>query len=224
MWAGAGIVVIALVGFVVGPWVYGTFIAEDDAPAASVSTSGAEAASGTLDGEWAVAAGVEPNLTAAGYTVHEILRGADVTVVRSTGQVAGSATIVDGTLVAAEVIVVVDGIATDSGQRDNQLGGGVVDTATYPTAKFTLGDPVDLRSVPDDGTSGTVPATGTLTLLGEERPVAVDIEVLRTGDRLVASGSIPTTWSDYGVKPPSPVFVTVADAGSVDFLVTFEQN
>lgn len=223
-WSLAAIVVIALVGFFVAPWVYGTFIAEDDAPAASVSTSGAEAATGELDGTWTVAAGAEPNRTAAGYTVHEILRGADVTVVGSTDQVSGTATIESETLTAAEVEVQVAAVTTDSSQRDGQFRDRVMDTANHPTATFVLTEPVDLSSLPTDGTAATVPATGTLSLRGEERPATVDVEVLRTGGVIVASGSIPTTWSDYGVEPPSLGFVTVDDAGSVDFLVTLERN
>ncbi|WP_241387310.1 YceI family protein [Rhodococcus sp. CH91] len=224
VWALVAVVVVALLGFFVAPWMYGTFIAEDDAPAASVSTEGAQAASGTLDGRWVVVPGIEPNRTAAGYTVHEILRGADVTVVGSTDQVSGSATVTDGTLTAAEVVVQVDGITTDSGQRDNQFRTRVMDTALYPTATFVLTEPVELTSLPEDGSTGTVTATGTLTLRDQERPVSVDVEVLRTADRLVASGSIPTTWSDYGIEAPNLGFVTVDDAGSIDFLVTLEQS
>ena len=224
VWVLVAVVVVALIGFFVAPWVYGTFVAEDDAPAPSVSTEGAEAATGGLDGEWTVVAGTEPNRTAAGYTVHEILRGADVTVVGSTDQVSGSATVAGETLTDARVVVQVDGITTDSGQRDDQFRTRVMDTASNPTATFVLTEPVDLSSVPDDGSTGTVTATGTLTLRGQERPVTVDVEVLRTGERLVASGSIPAVWSDYGVEAPSLGFVTVDDAGSVDFLVTLEQN
>ena len=224
VWVLVAVVVVALLGFFVAPWVYGTFIAEDDAPAATVSTEGAEAATGTLDGEWAVVAGTGPNRTAAGYTVHEILRGADVTVVGSTDRVTGAATIVDGSLTAAEVVVEVDGITTDSGQRDNQFRTRVMDTANFPTATFLLTEPVDLSSVPTDGTTGTVTVTGTLTLRGEERPVTVDVEVLRSGEDIVASGSVPTTWTDFGVEPPDLGFVTVDDAGSVDFLVTLEKQ
>jgi polyisoprenoid-binding protein YceI len=224
VWVLVVVVVIALLGFFVAPWVYGTFIAEDDAPAASVSTSGAEAATGELDGEWMVTPGADPNRTAAGYTVHEILRGADVTVVGSTDQVSGIAVIEGETLAAAEFIVQVDGIATDSSQRDGQFRGMVMDTANHPTATFTLTEPVDLASIPTDGAIATVPATGTLTLRGEERPVTVDVDVLRTGESIVASGSIPTTWSEWGIEPPNLGFVTVDDSGSVDFLITLDQN
>ncbi|MEE2061390.1 YceI family protein [Rhodococcus artemisiae] len=223
-WTIVAIVVVALLGFFVAPWVYGTFIAEDDAPAASVSTSGAQAATGELDGEWDVTPGADPNRTAAGYTVHEILRGADVTVVGSTDQVSGTATIDDQSLIAAEVTVRVDGIATDSSQRDGQFRGMVMDTANHPTATFTLTEPVDLSSLPTDGTLTTVPATGLLTLRGEERPVTVEVDVLRSGESIVASGSIPTTWSDWGIQPPNLGFVAVDEAGSVDFLITLEMG
>lgn len=223
-WSLAAIVVVALLGFFVAPWVYGTFIAEDDAPAASVDASGARAATGDLAGDWTVTEGAEPNRTAAGYTVHEILRGADVTVVGSTDQVSGTATIDGPTLTAAEFAVQVADVATDSSQRDGQFRDRVMDSANHPTATFVLDEPVDLASVPGDGTIGTVTATGTLTLRGTGRPVTVDVDVLRNGDVLVASGSIPATWTDWGIEPPSLGFVTVDGSGSVDSLVTLEQR
>lgn len=224
VWSLAAIVVIAILGFFVAPWIYGNFIAEDDAPAASVSASGAEAASGDLNGSWTVTAGTDPNRTAAGYTVAEVLRGANVTVVGSTDQVTGSATIENDTLTAAEVTVQVGSITTDTSQRDGQFRDRVMSVGTYPTATFVLTEPVDLAGLPTDGTVATVPATGTLTLRGQQRPVTVDMQVLRTGDVIVASGSIPTVWSDYGVEPPSLGFVTVEGTGSVDFLVTLARN
>lgn len=223
-WSLAAVVVIVVLGFFVAPWVYGTFIAEDDAPAASVSTSGAEAATGDLAGSWTITPGSETNRTAAGYTVHEILRGADVTVVGSTDQVSGSATIDADSLTGAEVTVQVAGITTDSSQRDGQFRGRVMDTDTYPTATFVLTDPVDLSAVPTDGTTATLPVAGTLTLKDRSLPVTADVEILRSGTDLVASGSVPVTWSDFGVEAPSLGFVTVDDRGSVDFLVSFAKN
>lgn len=223
-WSLAAVVVIVVFGFFVAPWVYGTFIAEDDAPAASVSVSGAQAATGDLAGAWTITPGSSTNRTAAGYTVHEVLRGADVTVVGSTDQVAGSATIEADKLTAADVTVRVAAITTDSSQRDGQFRGRVMDTDAYPTATFVLADPVDLSALPTDGTTATLPVTGTLTLKDRSLPVTVDVEVLRSGAELVASGSVPVTWSDFGVEPPSLGFVTVDDRGSVDFLVSFAKR
>jgi hypothetical protein len=69
-----------------------------------------------------------------------------------------------------------------------------------------------------------LPATGTLSLRGQERPAKLEVQVLRTGDVIVASGSIPTVWADYGVEPPNLGFVTVDSTGSIDFLITLERN
>ncbi|MGW0043926.1 YceI family protein [Rhodococcus sp. NPDC003348] len=222
-WILGGIVVVALLALVAGPWVYGNWIAEDDAPAASVSTEGAQTAQGDVNGQWTVVAGAEPNKTAAGYTVHEILNGASVTVVGTTGDVSGSATVESDKLTAAEVVVQVASVKTDSARRDGQFTGNVMNAAQYPTATFTLDGPVDLSAVPTDGTAGTVTATGTLTLKGTSRPVSVDVEVLRSGNELIASGAIPVTWTDFGVTPPSLGFVTVDGTGTVDFLVSLQK-
>ncbi|MFC9786990.1 YceI family protein [Rhodococcus sp. NPDC127528] len=223
-WILGAVVVVAVLALVGGPWVYGTWIATDDAPAAAVSTSGAQAATGDVNGSWRVDAGTAPNATAAGYTVHEILNGASVTVVGSTDEVGGQATVEAGKLTSATVTVQVKGISTGNARRDGQFAGNVMSVGTYPTARFTLDQPVDLSALPTDGTAVTVPATGTLELRGGSRPVAVDVKVLQSGPALIASGSIPVTWTDFGVQPPSLAFVTVDDAGTVDFLVHLEKG
>ncbi|QNG20979.1 YceI family protein [Rhodococcus triatomae] len=222
-WLIGALAVLALL-VVAGPWVYGQFIAEDDDPAATVSTEGAEAAGGEAEGQWVVDAGVAPNETSAGYTVHEILNGASVTVVGSTAQVNGSATVEGTAVTAGEITVNVASITTDESRRDSYFRDNVMDVEQHPTATFTLDQPVDVSSVPDDGTIGTVTMNGTLTLKGESRPVTVETDVLRTGERIVVSGSIPVTWSDYGVTPPSLGFVSVDGNGSVDFLVSLDRR
>ncbi|WP_338887133.1 YceI family protein [Rhodococcus sovatensis] len=222
---GAIVVVLVALGVTVGPWAYGKFIADSDAPAATVSTSGAQAAStDDIDGTWTIAEGDASNMTAAGYTVAEVLNGADVTVVGTTADVSGEVTIEGNSLTAGEVTVQTNSITTDSDRRDSQFRGNIFDTATYPTATFTFDSPVDLSSLPKDGTTTTVTAEGTLTLKDQTRPVSVEIEVLQSGDTLIASGSIPTTWSDFGIEPPSLGFVTVEGSGSVDFLINLTEE
>ncbi|WP_206615306.1 YceI family protein [Rhodococcus spongiicola] len=212
-------VVVVFVGVLAGPWAWGTFIAKDDAPAATVSTEGAQAASGPVDGQWTVTPGSEANVTAAGYRVSEVLNGARVHVVGSTDQVTGSVDISGQKMTSAEVVVQVAGIATDNGLRDGQFRNNVMDVTAFPTASFTIDSPVDLTALPADGTATTVTANGSLTLKGQTRPASVDVTVLHSGDSLIASGSIPVTWTDYGITPPSLGFVTVDDSGTVDFLV-----
>ncbi|MGC0366361.1 polyisoprenoid-binding protein YceI [Rhodococcus sp. 27YEA15] len=217
-WIGGSLIAIVLVLFV-GVWGYGRFFAEDDAPAAVVSTEGAQAASGSIDGTWTVVPGDGINTTAAGYSVHEILNGAGVNVVGSSPDVSGTATVEGEKLTAGEITVKVSTIATDSGRRDGQFA-GIMNVGAYPTATFTVDGPVDLSAVPSDGTTASVSVPGTLTLKGQTRAETVQMTVLHSGTSLIASGSIPVTWTDYGVQPPSLGFVTVDGSGSVDFLVT----
>lgn len=221
-----GVVVVVLValGLYFGPKIYASF-QEDAAPAASVDTSGAQAATTEdLNGTWTVAPGDASNTTAAGYTVDEVLNGSDVTVVGSTSEVSGSVTIADNSLTTGEVVVQTNSITTDSDRRDGQFRGNIFDTATYPTATFAIDSPIDLSNLPKDGTTETVTAEGTLTLKDQTRPISVEIQVLQSGDTLIASGAIPVTWADYGIEPPSLGFVTVEDSGSVDFLVNLSRQ
>lgn len=223
-WIALVVIVIVALGLYFGPKIYANVFAEDDAPAASVSTSGVQAATGSIDGSFTVVPGDDANKTAAGYTVAEVLNGSDVTVVGSTPDVSGSATVADEKLTAGEITVQTGTITTDSDRRDNQFRGNIFDVAANPTATFTVTAPADLSGIPKDGTTTTVDVTGTLSLKGVTKDVTVPMQVLQSGENLIASGSIPTTWTDYGVQPPSLGFVTVAPTGSVDFLVTLAKS
>lgn len=221
-----GLAVVVVVGLLAwfGPRVYAEYIAEDSAPAATVDTSGAVAAEGDINGDWTVVPGGGANTTAAGYTVDEVLNGADVTVVGTTQDVSGSVTVADDQLTAGSIVVQTATITTDSDRRDNQFRNNIFDVAANPTATFTVTEPADLSALPTDGTSGTVALTGTLELAGQTQPVTVQADALRSGAELVVSGSIPITFADYGIEPPSLGFVTVENAGTVDFLVVLDQS
>ncbi|MEH6819731.1 YceI family protein [Dietzia psychralcaliphila] len=220
---GGALVVIVVV--IAAPYLYKAVRGGDDAPAAAVSTDGAEAAVGDLDGTWVVVPGSEPNETAAGYTVDEILRGEPVTVVGSTGQVTGEASISDSELEAAEFEVRIEGIATDIEQRDTRARSPeILDAEAHPSATLTLAAPVELASTPSDGTTTTIPMEVDLTIKGTTERTSVDVTVLRSGEVLIASGAVPVTWTEFGVEPPSLGFVTVDPTGTVDFLVNLARQ
>lgn len=220
-----GALAIVIVLVVAAPFIYKTARGGDDAPAAGVSTQGAEAPSVELDGRWTVIPGEEPNATAAGYTVNEILRGDPVTVVGSTDQVTGEATIADTTLREARFDVDVASLTTDSSNRDDQVrGADILDASTYPTATIALAEPADLAAVPEDGSAMTVPMQVDLTIKGSMVRKPVDVTVLRSGDRLIASGAIAMEWTEVDVQPPNLGFVTVDPTGTIDFLVTLEKR
>lgn len=174
----------------------------------------------SADGAWTVAAGSE-----AGYRVLENLRGVkDFEVIGRTDQVTGSLAIADTTLNEATFEIDVASIATDSSSRDNAFKGGpVMNAAEFPTASFTLTEPVDFGSVPAPGESITVPVTGDLTLRGTTQTVTFDVQgrVLNGGIEIV--GSIDVVFADYGIGNPSNAIATVRDEGQVEFKLQFEQ-
>ncbi|CAQ00972.1 YceI family protein [Clavibacter sepedonicus] len=187
------------------------------APAAAPSVSAAPADStldtSNLSGEWQIGTG-----STAGYRVAEVLNGTDVTVVGKTEDVTGSITVDGSTLSAATVKVDVASIATDAAPRDEYFRSTAMEVSKYPDATFTLTQPVD-AAVPASGQVATVDATGELTMHGVTQTVTVPLQAALTDDGVQVSGSIPVTFSDYGVEAPSLGFVSVQPQGTVEFLV-----
>ncbi len=204
---GAGVVVLGVVGVLVGPGLYADW-ANSRADAAPTLEAGADAtAVEAADGTWTVGDG-----SFAGYRVEEVLRGEDVTVTGRTEQVTGTVTVQDGTLTAAEVEVDMASIATDEAPRDAYFRDQAVQTGTYPTATFTLTEPVELGT---GATSATL--VGDLTIRDVTQQVTVDAQVAASGGTVQVVGSVPITFADYGVEAPNLGFVSVEDAGAVEF-------
>ncbi len=51
------------------------------------------------------------------------------------------------------------------------------------------------------------------------KPVRADLQIGLDGDGVAVSGTVPITFSDFGVQAPDLGFVKVDDAGAVEFLV-----
>ncbi|GAB2973950.1 YceI family protein [Frigoribacterium salinisoli] len=183
------------------------------APTVSVTPGSTSIAADDVSGDWSIGAG-----STAGYRLDEVLNGTDVTVVGTTDEVSGTVTVDGDTVTAATVTVDVASIATDSGNRDQYFRNVALETEQFPTATFTLAEPID-AAVPADGQVETVRATGDLTMHGVTQRVTVDLQAALSGDGVQVSGAVPVTFSDYGVEAPSLGFVEVEDTGTVEFLV-----
>ena len=220
------VVVSAIVAAVAGPRIYAAMQPEAQAPlSVSTPTSAPQGSLATTherppgadNGIWSVASGSQ-----AGYRIDEVLNGADVTVVGRTEKVSGTAIVADGALTAATVVVDVASIATDRSNRDSYFRSTALRTDQFPTATFTLGTPVPLPEI--GATPVQVPVAGTLELAGQKRDVTTTLSVVRDGERVSASGSIPVTVSDYGIQAPDLGFVKVEPSGQVEFLVHLQQG
>ncbi|MFE6235941.1 YceI family protein [Cellulosimicrobium sp. NPDC057862] len=209
---GVGVGVVVLGGAVVafGPGLYADWNNRAAAEEPTLDASSGDAGAldpASLEGDWTVA-----DDSYAGYRVHEVLQGEDVTVTGRTDEVTGSFTVADGALTEATIEVDMASVATDEPPRDAYFRGDALEVGTYPTATFALTSPVELPSG-----SADVELAGDLTIHGVTQAVTVEAQVGTTADGVQVVGSVPITFSDYDVAAPSLGFVTVDDTGSVEF-------
>lgn len=217
---GAIVLVLAVVGYFVSPYVYKS-ISEQGAPDAPTVSSkqAADLKQEELGGEWVVSDG-----SYAGYRVDEVLQGVGVHVVGRTEKVSGNASIEGATLAASEVTVDMASVKTNNPARDVSFRSDILDTDKHPTSKFKLTGPVEIPTTLTDTGKATIKAVGELTIHGVSKPVTVDLEVGVDGKKLQVAGRIPMTFADYDVEAPALPFVTVEKQGFVEFLLVLKSK
>jgi len=217
------LVLIALVAG--GAWAYVNVVAGEPADRLGLddltrSPSAAGSAGRSIDlaraGTLAVGTG-----SLAGYRVDEVLFGQNVTAVGRTDQVTGSLSLAGTTVSAATFAVDMASVTTDQPRRDGQFRDAIMDTARFPTATFTLTQPIGLTGIPAVGQTITASATGDLTLRGVTRSVTFDLRARPTDGGVDVSGSIPVTFTDWSIPSPSFGPASVEDAGEIEFLLRF---
>lgn len=226
-WLVAAVVVAAAVA-VVGPFLY-IHVIEGTPPARLSLASGTSATptaapgdrgtSASLDGTWKVTSGSQ-----AGYRVKEILFGQDSTAVGRTSQLSGSITISGTTVQSGTVTIDLTAVTSDESRRDDQFQGRIMDTSRYPTATFTLTEPIHLTSIPAVGARISTQATGQLTLHGTTKLVTVQLAAQHTASGVQVSGTIPVTFADWGIPNPSFGPVSTDDHGVIEFLLDLSRS
>jgi hypothetical protein len=79
--------------------------------------------------------------------------------------------------------------------------------------------PIKLPSIPAEGATINVRASGRLTLHGATRAVTVNLAAQRSGDTIQVSGQIPVTFADWNISNPSFGPVSTDDHGQIEFLL-----
>jgi polyisoprenoid-binding protein YceI len=232
-WAVVG-VVAAVVLFVGGPFVYIHFIqGKAPAPLALPSTSptagsgtagpttgaGDPAGSGTADGTWK-----DGGDSVVGYRIDETIFGQSNVAVGRTQSITGSLTIANSEVTTATFTVDMTTVRSDEARRDDQFDGRIMDVATYPTSTFDLTQPIDLGTIPADGSTRTYHATGKLTLHGVTKTVTFTVQARRSGQTFEVAGQIPVTFADYQIGNPSFGPVSTQDHGILEFRLDFTKE
>ena len=193
-------------------------------PSGSATTD--PATDGAVAGEWKVGAG-----SVAGYRVREQLANlsAESDAVGRTEDVTGSITVEgdgDGPLLTAGTLTVdTTTIQSDEGRRDNRLRNEGLQTDQFPTATFTVTQPLGVPAAALAGTPTDVTLVGDLTLHGVTKSVEIPAQAQLTDGRIKVAGSLTFPLSDFDISPPNVggFILSIADEGALEFLVSFEK-
>jgi polyisoprenoid-binding protein YceI len=185
------------------------------------------AAPASLDGTWNVATSLgnidDGTATFVGYRVQEQLVGvgghqAAGRTPKVTGSLTLAGSVVDGVQITADMTA----LASDNDQRDNQLRRQAIQTDSFPTSFFKTISPIDLGTLPAEGTTVHVTATGALTLHGVTKTVTIDLAVQRQGGIIAVSGSLPIVFADWSIEKPNSFSVlSVDDHGTMELHLLF---
>lgn len=192
--------------------------------------SGATTNLTATDGEWTVDSSIgsfsDFSDSWVGYRVQEQLAsiGANVAVGR-TPNVTGTLQMRGSTVQSAAITADLTSLQSNDQRRDGQLVRQGIETARFPNATFALTQPIDLGSVPADGATTTVSATGNLTLHGVTTSIQVPLTITRQGDVVGVTGSIDIAFADYSITPPTSFLVlSVADHGTMELQIYFRHS
>lgn len=228
---GIVVVVIAVAGFA-GWW----FLIRDDAPSEADIATAAEGlddsggATGDVEGDW----GVDPSVgsfddfssTWAGYRFEEELASIGTnTAVGRTPDVTGSMSVTGDEVTAVDIEVDLTTLQSDSGTRDGALRSRGLESDEFPSATFSLTEPIALPAGAADGERVSTEATGDLTIHGTTRSVTLTVDAELSGDSAVVVGQAPVVLQDHGIEPPTGFsVVSIDDEGTFEFQIFFSKG
>jgi polyisoprenoid-binding protein YceI len=193
---------------------------------AAPASSGEPATTTGVAGPWNVTTGSQ-----AGYRVRERLANlpAESDAIGRTEDVTGSITVEangDGArLTGGTLTVDTTTITSDESRRDNRLRSEGLQTDQFPTATFTLTQPVDVPGAALQGTTTDITLIGDLTLHGVTKSVEIPAQAQLVGDTVQVAGSVTFPLSDFQISPPNVggFILSIAEEGTLEFLVTFSK-
>ncbi len=240
--AAAAIISVAVFGVVAAA--AGFFLLRNDGPDAATSDDAVAVLSDrrtpseqpattgeppTVDGTWEVDASSGStdypfdDRSYVGYRVQEELAGiGGNTVVGRTPAVSGSLSIADTQITDVRITADFGQLVSDSSGRDSTLRTTALETTAFPEASFELNSPIELGSIPADGETIAVEATGELALHGVTNTVTVALEATLVGDRIAVVGRAPVTFADYDIdSPTAALVVSIDDVGELELQLFF---
>ena len=190
-----------------------------------------EMVSGGVGGQWIVDTSIaefnydESSGTFVGFRVEEELASiGSTTAVGRTPLVSGSLTIDGETVTSVTVEADMTGIITDDSRRDRAIQ-SALSTGSFPTALFTLTEPINLGADPGSGGPVNTTAVGELTVKDITRRVEIQLEAQLVDDTVVVVGTTEVVFADYDVTVPQvPIVLSAEDHGIVELQLFFTRG
>ncbi|MEE8330342.1 MAG: YceI family protein [Acidimicrobiia bacterium] len=189
---------------------------------ANTTADTAVAAAAGLDGSWTLADGLD---SFVGYRVQEELSpiGANTATGR-TRAVSATLEIEGSEITDVFVDADVSQLQSDQSNRDRALRSRGLESSSLPQATFQLTQSIEIGSVPADGESISVSASGDLTAHGVTRSVTAAIEAQLTDGVVAVVGTIDINLSDFDITGLTGFAVlSVQDAGQLEFQLLFSR-
>ncbi len=112
-------------------------------------------------------------------------------------------------------------IVSDEGRRDDRMRSEGLQTDTFPTATFTITEPVDVPAAAVDGEAVELTLVGDLELHGVTRSVSIPATAQLIDGQIQVAGAITFALADFEITAPNVggFIISIADEGALEFLV-----
>jgi len=181
---------------------------------------------GGIDGTWTIDTEIgdfeDFSNSWVGFRVAEVLNpGGEVDAVGRTPLVSGQLEATGSVIESAVIEADLSAIISDKSRRDSAIQ-RALGTVEFPTATFGSTEPVDIGADAVEGSPFTVSLPGLLTIRDVSQEVMLELTGQRVDDVVVVVGTLPVTFSSFGVTmPTAPVVVSVEDSGDLEWQLFF---
>ena len=209
-----------------GPWLYTSLFRDkplNPFNETSISNDGVTATTGEIEiaGDWKLISGSQ-----VGYRINERIALKTFETVGRSSEVTGSLKILDSQITQTTFEVDMKTFQSDSGGRDAQFNGRIMDTEKYPTANFVLTEPITLVEKPLNGLTIKNAATGNLTIRGTTKEVTIPLSSTLQNSVITVIGQIQIQFDEWKIPNPSVplVFIYTEPNCILEFSLKFEKQ
>jgi len=209
-----------------GPWLYTSLFRDkplNPFNETSINNDGVTATTGEIElsGDWKLIAESQ-----VGYRIKERIALKTFETVGRSSEVTGSLKILDSKITQTTFEVDMKTFQSDSGGRDAQFNGRIMDTEKYPTANFVLTEPITLVEKPLNGLTVNNTATGNLTIRGTTKEVTLPLSSTLQNSVITVIGQIQIQFDEWKIPNPSVplVFIYTEPNCILEFSLKFEKQ